>query len=187
MAQQSPVLTALTSPKTFSALTGVALGIVIFLVAAWSMGYLTKPSEEELAQQELESQIPEVLSREKNDAFLAAHAKQAGVTVLPSGLQYRVLKAGTGAKPQSASSTVKVNYTGKFIDGTTFDSSEGRGPAEFPLDHVIKGWTEGLQLMQVGEKAEFVIPYQLAYGPNGRDGIPPYQTLVFEVELLEAK
>jgi FKBP-type peptidyl-prolyl cis-trans isomerase FkpA len=187
MAQQSPVLTALTSPKTFSALTGVALGIVIFLVAAWSMGYLTKPSEEQLAQQELESQIPEVLSREKNDAFLAAHAKQTGVTVLPSGLHYRVRKAGTGKKPESPSTVVQVNYTGKFIDGTTFDSSEGHGPAEFGLDQVIKGWTEGLQLMQVGEKAEFVIPYNLAYGPNGRDGIPPYQTLVFEVELVAVK
>jgi len=188
MAQQSPVLAALTSAKTFSALAGVALGIVIFLVAAWSMGYLTKPSAEELAQQALEAQIPDELSRAKNEAFLAAHAKQTGVKVLPSGLQYKVIKAGTGAKPASPSAVVKVNYTGKFIDGTTFDSSEGKEPVEFPLDHVIKGWTEGLQLMQVGEKAEFVIPYNLAYGEEGREGaIPPYQTLVFTVELLDTK
>ncbi|MBI1211933.1 MAG: FKBP-type peptidyl-prolyl cis-trans isomerase [Alphaproteobacteria bacterium] len=188
MAEQSPVLAALTSPKTYSALAGVALGLVIFLVVAWSMGYLTRPSAEQLAEQALEAQIPEVLSRAKNEAFLAAHAKQTGVTVLPDGLQYRVIKAGTGKKPESASAVVKVNYTGKFIDGTTFDSSEGRGPAEFPLNQVIKGWTEGLQLMQVGEKAEFVIPYDLAYGPEGRQGaIPPYQTLVFEVELLDVK
>jgi FKBP-type peptidyl-prolyl cis-trans isomerase len=187
MAQQSPALAALTSPKVFSALVGVALGIVIFLIAAWTMGYLTKPSDEQLAEQALESQIPEELSRAKNDAFLAAHAKQTGVTVLPSGLHYRVIKAGTGKKPETPSAVVKVNYTGKFIDGTTFDTSEGHGPAEFPLDGVIKGWTEGLQHMQVGEKAEFVIPYNLAYGPEGRNGIPPYQTLVFEVELLEVK
>lgn len=188
MADQSPILAALTSSKAFSALTGVVLGIVIFLVAAWSMGYLTKPSDEQLAEQARLAQIPEQLSRDKNKEYLEAHAKQTGVTVLPSGLQYRVVKPGTGKQPESASAVVKVNYTGKFIDGTTFDSSEGRGPAEFPLNQVIKGWTEGLQLMHVGEKAEFVIPYDLAYGPDGREGaIPPYQTLVFDVELLEVK
>src|SRR5690242_11375752 len=109
MAQQSPALSALTSTKMFSALGGVALGLVIFLITAWSMGYLTKPSEQELAEQALEQQIPPELSREKNEAFLAQHGKQAGVTTLPDGLQYRVIKAGTGKKPESPNATVKVN------------------------------------------------------------------------------
>jgi FKBP-type peptidyl-prolyl cis-trans isomerase len=183
----SRALAALTSPKVLSTLLGLLLGGIIFLIAAWAGGFLTKLSDEELAEQALEASIPPELSRDKNEAFLAAHAKQTGVTVLPSGLHYRVIKAGTGKKPESASVTVQVNYTGKFIDGTVFDSSEGRGPAEFPLDHVIKGWTQGVQLMQVGEKAEFVVPYKLAYGPEGREGIPPYQTLVFEIELLAVK
>jgi FKBP-type peptidyl-prolyl cis-trans isomerase len=187
MAQQTPALSALTSSKVFSALTGVALGIVIFLVGAWSMGFLTKQTDEEIAQQALEASIPEQLSRDKNEEFLAAHGKEAGYTVTASGLRYRVIKPGAGKKPESASATVKVHYTGKFIDGTTFDSSVGGDPAEFQLDGVVKGWTEGLQLMQAGEKAEFVLPYDLAYGPNGRSGIPPYQTLVFEAELLEVK
>ena len=187
MAQQSPALSMLTSPKVFSALGGVVLGCVIFLVTTWAMGLWHKPTDEEVAEQALEESIPPDLSRAKNEEFLATHAKQAGVTVLPSGLHYRVIQPGTGKKPESASAVVQVNYTGKFIEGTTFDSTEGRGPAEFPLDQVIKGWTEGLQHMQVGEKAEFVIPYELAYGKLGRQGIPPYQTLVFEVELVAVK
>ena len=99
-----------------------------------------------------------------------------------------VIKAGTGKKPESARATVKVHYTGKFIDGTTFDSSVGGSPIEFPLNRVIPGWTEGLQLMREGEKAELVIPYKLGYGEEGSAGaIPPYQTLVFEVELISVK
>ena len=125
------------------------------------------------------------LSKEKNEEFLTANAKKQGVTVTPSGLQYRVLKAGTGKKPESAKSTVKVHYTGKLIDGTTFDSSVGGSPIEFPLNRVISGWTEGLQLMHEGEKGELVIPQELGYGAQGSPGaIPPYQTLIFEVELL---
>jgi FKBP-type peptidyl-prolyl cis-trans isomerase len=181
------LLEVLTSPKAFSALAGVVIGAVVFLVAAWSTGYLTKPSDAELTEQALEAQIPEALSRDKNEAFLAAHAKQPGVKVTASGLQYRVIKAGTGKKPESPTAAVQVHYTGKFIDGNTFDTSVGGEPAEFTLDHVIDGWTEGLQLMHVGEKAEFVIPSDIAYGPQGRPGIPPYQTLVFEIELLSVK
>jgi len=128
------------------------------------------------------------LSKEKNEEFLSANAKKAGVTVTPSGLQYRVLKAGTGKKPTSAKATVKVHYTGKLIDGTTFDSSVGGSPIEFPLNRVISGWTEGLQLMHEGEKGELVIPQELGYGAHGSPGaIPPYQTLIFEVELLAVR
>jgi FKBP-type peptidyl-prolyl cis-trans isomerase FklB len=185
--QQSPAIGALTSSKVFSALGGVILGAIIFLTTVWSMGLLTKPTEEDLADQAREASIPEPLSREKNEAFLAAHAKKTDVKVEPNGLHYRVIKAGTGPKPPSGTARVQVHYTGKFIDGTTFDTSVGGEPAEFGLDEVVKGWTEGLQLMQVGEKAELVIPYELGYGANGRRGIPPYQTLVFEVELLAIK
>jgi FKBP-type peptidyl-prolyl cis-trans isomerase FkpA len=128
------------------------------------------------------------ISKEKNEEFLVTNAKKPGVTVTPSGLQYRVIKAGTGKKPESAKATVKVHYTGKLIDGTTFDSSVGGSPIEFPLNRVISGWTEGLQLMHEGEKGELVIPQQLGYGAQGSPGaIPPYQTLIFEVELLSVR
>jgi FKBP-type peptidyl-prolyl cis-trans isomerase len=133
-----------------------------------------------------EVNLPDSLSLEKNAEFLATHAKQPGVKVMNSGLHYRELVEGTGNKPLSTS-TVTVHYKGTFIDGREFDSSYGRGqPASFPLNGVIRGWTEGLQLMRKGGKAELVIPANLAYG-EGRGGIPPHQTLVFEVELLEIK
>ncbi len=178
----SHVLGVLTSSKVLSTLAGIAIGGVIFLLAAWSAGYLNSPPDTQ------EAELPAQLSKEKNAEFLANHAKQAGVTVTASGLQYRVIKAGTGKKPASARAVVKVHYTGKFIDGSTFDSSIGGSPIEFGLNQVIPGWTEGLQLMHEGEKAELVIPYQLGYGPDGHgDAIPPYQTLVFEVELLAVK
>ena len=117
--------------------------------------------------------------------FLAENAKKEGVKVTPSGLQYRVITEGSGAKP-SASSKVKVHYTGKLIDGNIFDSSVQRGePAEFGVTQVIPGWVEGLQLMNVGSKYEFVIPSELAYGERGAGAaIPPGAVLVFEVELL---
>ena len=117
--------------------------------------------------------------------FLAENAKKEGVKVTPSGLQYRVITEGNGAKP-SASSKVKVHYTGKLTDGTVFDSSVQRGePIDFALNQVIPGWTEGVQLMTPGSKYEFVIPSDLAYGDRGAgNAIPPGATLVFEVELL---
>jgi FKBP-type peptidyl-prolyl cis-trans isomerase len=115
---------------------------------------------------------------------LAANAKKAGVSVTASGLQYRELAAGTGKQPGPTSS-VTVHYKGTFINGQEFDSSYKRGePISFPLNGVIAGWTEGLQLMREGGKAELVIPHDLAYGA-GRPGIPPYQTLVFQVELIK--
>ena len=107
--------------------------------------------------------------------------------VLPSGLQYKVLKAGTGPSPK-ASDTVKTHYHGTFINGKVFDSSVDRGePIEFPVNGVIKGWTEALQLMKVGDKWQLVIPSDLAYGPDGQGPIPPHSVLVFEVELLGIK
>lgn len=116
--------------------------------------------------------------------FLEGNAKKDGVKTTASGLQYQVMTEGTGKKP-AATNTVKVNYLGTLIDGTKFDSSYDRGePAEFQLDQVIKGWTEGLQLMSEGSKYKFWIPAEIAYGKNSRPPIPPNSTLIFEVELL---
>ena len=119
--------------------------------------------------------------------FLVANAEKEGVVTTDSGLQYKIIAQGDGDKP-TAEDTVVVHYTGTFIDGNKFDSSHDRGtPAEFPLNGVIPGWTEGLQLLNVGGKAELFIPGNLAYGPQGRGEIPPSATLLFEVELLEVK
>lgn len=122
------------------------------------------------------------------EKFLAENAKKDGVTVRPSGLQYKVLTEGTGAKP-AKNSTVTVHYKGTLIDGSEFDSSYARNqPISFNLQGVIPGWTEGLQLMATGSKYEFYIPYNLAYGPSGYPGaIPGYATLIFVVELLSFK
>jgi len=122
--------------------------------------------------------------REEGEAFLAANKSKEGVVALPSGLQYKILKEGTGPKP-TASDTVACNYRGTFINGTEFDSSYKRGqPVSFPVSGVIKGWTEALQLMPVGSKWQLFIPSDLAYGDSGRPGIAPGSTLIFEVELL---
>ncbi len=124
--------------------------------------------------------------KEKGEAFLKTYAALEGVTVTESGLQYSVITAGDGAKP-AASDRVTVHYRGSLIDGTEFDSSYSRGePATFGLNQVIPGWTEGVQLMNLGSKFKFVIPYQLGYGERGAgNSIGPFETLVFEVELLE--
>lgn len=122
----------------------------------------------------------------EGSAFLEAKRQEQGVKVTGSGLMYKVLEEGSGESPEPTD-TVQVHYTGTFTDGTTFDSSEGGDPVQFQLNQVIPGWTEGLQLMKEGAKYEFYIPYTLAYGEQGapRGGIPPYATLVFQVELLD--
>lgn len=122
----------------------------------------------------------------KGEAYLAENGAKKGVKTTASGLQYEVLTAGKGKSPK-ASDTVKVHYRGQLIDGTEFDSSYARNePVSFPLDGVIPGWTEGLQLMKEGGKGRLVIPSDLAYGPGGMgNAIGPNETLVFEVELLE--
>ncbi|MBV2130844.1 FKBP-type peptidyl-prolyl cis-trans isomerase [Rheinheimera sp. SM2107] len=118
-------------------------------------------------------------------AYLEQNASKEGVTVTESGLQYEVLEQGDGAKP-AATDVVKVHYTGTLTDGTKFDSSYDRdAPAEFPLNRVIPGWTEGVQLMNVGSKYKFTIPSELAYGERDMGVITPHSVLVFEVELLE--
>jgi FKBP-type peptidyl-prolyl cis-trans isomerase FklB len=128
------------------------------------------------------------VAKEEGEKYLAENAKKEGVVTLPSGLQYMVLQEGNGRKPK-ASDQVVCHYEGFLIDGTVFDSSIQRGePATFGLQQVIAGWTEGLQLMQEGAKYRFFIPYRLAYGEGGAGGmIPPFATLIFDVELIEVK
>jgi len=118
--------------------------------------------------------------------FLAANAKKPGVISLPSGLQYEIMTKGPGGAKPKATDKVKTHYHGMLTNGNVFDSSVQRGePISFGLNQVIKGWTEGLQLMSVGDKYRFFIPYDLAYGDRGAGGlIPPYAALIFEVELL---
>ena len=125
-------------------------------------------------------------NKKNGEAFLAENKNKEGVKTTASGLQYKVLVSGTGPSPKDTSK-VKVHYAGKLLDGKEFDSSYKRNqPSEFPLNQVIKGLTEGLQLMHVGDKFEFYIPYQLAYGEEGRgETIPPASVLIFEIELIE--
>lgn len=124
-------------------------------------------------------------AKAEGEAFLAANAKRQGVITLPSGLQYEILNEGNGKSPK-ATDVVRCHYHGTLIDGTVFDSSYQRNqPADFGLNQVIAGWTEGVQLMKEGAKYRFYIPYHLAYGEHGAGtAIPPYAALIFDVELL---
>ena len=139
-------------------------------------------------EQKLQAQRAEAgkAHKEAGEKYLAENAKKEGVITLPSGLQYQVLKEGNGKKP-TAKDTVQCHYEGFLINGTVFDSSIQRGePATFPLQQVIAGWTEGLQLMQEGAKYRFFIPYRLGYGEGGAgNSIPPFAALIFDVELIQ--
>lgn len=126
------------------------------------------------------------LNLEKGSEFLAENSKKEGVKTTASGLQYEVLQSGSGDSHPTASSTVRVHYHGTLIDGTVFDSSVERGETiSFPLNRVIPGWTEGVQLMKVGDKFRFFIPSNLGYGNRSAGKIPAGSTLIFDVELFE--
>lgn len=139
---------------------------------------------QEYLQELTEKKAAEIKS--VGEKFLAENKKKENVKETASGLQYIVDKEGTGAQP-TATDEVTVHYTGKLLDGTVFDSSVNRGePATFPLNRVIPGWTEGVQLMKEGAKYTFFIPSDLAYGPQGvPNAIPPHSTLIFDVELIK--
>lgn len=169
-------------------------------IAGFRDAYAKKPSsltEEEMRsalmayemqvrkEMEMAQKKNAIESAAKGAAFLAENAKRPGVKTTASGLQYEVIKEGSGPKPKPTD-TVKVHYEGKLVDGTVFDSSRQRGePIEFPLNRVIPGWTEGLQLMSPGAHYKFVVPAKLGYGEEGAGPIPPNSVLLFDVELLD--
>ena len=143
---------------------------------------------QEMAKNSPPQQSPASLENfEKGRAFLSENAKNEGVLTTPSGLQYEIIKQGSGPQP-TASSTVEVHYEGTLIDGSQFDSSYERGESiSFPLNRVIRGWTEGLQLMKTGSVYKFYIPSELAYGSQTKGSIPPNSVLIFKIELLGIK
>ena len=146
---------------------------------------LTELKNEVQKHQQETFQVAVEKNKKEGDAFLAANKAKAGVTTLPSGLQYKIIQEGTGPKP-TVTDTVECNYKGTLIDGTEFDSSYKRGQsAKFPVNQVIKGWTEALQLMPVGSKWQLFVPPSLGYGERGTGGpIGPNATLIFEIELI---
>lgn len=147
------------------------------------MEYQQKKEKEMIEEMKQKSEA----NKAAGEKFLAENKAKEGVKTTASGLQYKVITEGSGESPKTTD-IVKVNYEGKLIDGTVFDSSYERGePIEFPLGQVIKGWTEGVQLMKKGAKYEFYIPSELAYGEAGNPGIEPNSTLLFTVELLDFK
>jgi len=149
---------------------------------------LMKFQKDLAAKQAEKAKVTGEKNKKEGDAFLAENKKKEGIKTLPSGLQYRVIKEGTGKTPKDTD-TVVTNYRGRLLDGTEFDSSYKRGqPATFPVKGVIKGWTEALQLMKEGSTWELFVPSDLAYGERGAGSmIGPNATLIFEVELLSIK
>lgn len=144
--------------------------VVLIGLTIWSLANATTPEE----------------SKALGKAFLEANAKKANIVTTASGLQYEVVRKGEGEVSPSETDSVTVDYKGTTIDGKEFDSSYSRGvPATFPLNQVIKGWTEGVQLMKQGDKYRFFIPPELAYGANGAGPIGPNETLIFDVELIK--
>jgi FKBP-type peptidyl-prolyl cis-trans isomerase FklB len=198
-----------TDKKRFSYIIGMQIGQQLrndnieldeaaFMAAIRDVAAGNKP---QLSQQELQATMQRIQQQrqaesqkiaEKNtlegQKFLEENKKKAGVKVLPSGLQYKVIKSGSGTSPK-ATDTVEVNYRGTLIDGTEFDSSYSRGqPATFPVNGVIKGWQEALQAMKEGGKWQIYVPAELAYGSRGAGAkIGPNATLIFDVELLKIK
>lgn len=172
---------------------GVELDPAIFY-RAWKDALAGKPSQ--MTDDEMHATLKdfqeemhkEILAKnlKQGEDFRAANKTKPGVVTLPDGLQYKVIVQGTGPKP-TAQDSVVCNYEGRFVDGKVFDSSYKRGqPATFPVTGVIKGWTEILQMMPVGSKWQIVVPPELAYGAEGRrGGMPPNETLVFDVELMK--
>ena len=153
--------------------------ILLFLVLAISGLCLSSCSKDD----DFEANLKE------GQEFLEKNLKEEGVKATRTGLQYKILKEGNvdGKRP-TAYSTVRCHYEGSLINGTIFDSSYKRGePSEFALNRVIPGWTEGVQLMTEGSKFRFYLPHYLAYGPSGTSGIPPFSTLIFDVELIAIK
>ena len=165
-----------------AALTGAETAITYEEAGTLLDEFFGRIQEEQAARQ---AEIGEFMKKD-GETFLAANAKKEGVTVLPSGLQYKVLKSGEGRKP-GRTDKVRCHYEGTFPNGQKFDSSYDRNePAVFGVNQVIAGWTEALQLMSEGSAWELYIPYNLAYGEAGAPGaIPPYSALVFKVELIE--
>jgi len=158
------------------------------MTEAEAQAVLTQLQADMRKKQEEKAQQAGEANQKEGEAFLAANKSKPGVVTLPSGLQYKILKEGTGPKP-TATDSVVCNYQGTLINGTEFDNSYKRGePATFPVNGVIKGWTEALQLMPVGSKWQLFVPADLAYGPRGAGAdIGPNSTLIFEVELLSIK
>ena len=149
--------------------------------------YSQKLQQEQLAKQQAETEAKFAGVKQAGLDFLEENKSKSGVKITPSGLQYIVLKEGTGKQPENAQASVTVHYAGTTPDGTEFDSSIGKDPITFALNGVIRGWTEGVQLMKEGAKYKFFIPQELAYGANPRPGsaIQPFMPLVFEIELIK--
>jgi len=170
------------------AIKDVHAGVPTLLTQEEMQQTLTSFQQEFRAIQQKKKAELAVKNKAEGAAFLEANKTKPGVVALPDGLQYTILNAGTGTTMPGANDTVTVNYRGTLLDGTEFDSSYKRNqPASFPVGGVIHGWTEALQKMTVGSKWKLFIPADLAYGEQGRPGIPPNSVLIFEVELLDTK